>query len=471
MAKTAVWFREDLRTEDHPALFHASQQSKTVIAIYIVDRSLWQQHDMAPCRVQFVLRGLKALSESLHKINIPFAILEVKKTKEIPETIFKFLTEMNITSLYFNRQYEVNESKRDQAVEKFLFGKNIHCYAFDDQTILAPGSVLNHQGEFFKVFTAYKQAWIKQFRIKNVTLFARPEPQAVVKFPPPIIPVLSDFQSSVDSKLWPAGESVAQKKLTQFITTHLFDYDKKRDFPAIAGTSQLSPYLAAGMISARQCVIAALEENHHELDSGNKGATTWITELIWRDFYKHLLVNTPRVSMNQPYKTATRKIQWRQNQAQFEAWTQGKTGYPIIDAAMRQLNTTGWMHNRLRMIVAMFFAKNLFLDWRSGEKYFMQHLIDGDLAANNGGWQWCASTGTDSAPYFRIFNPVTQSQRFDSHGDFIREFCPELAAFNHRDIHDPHHFAPELARKINYPTPIVDLKKSRAHAIEVFKNL
>jgi deoxyribodipyrimidine photo-lyase len=471
LARAAVWFREDLRIEDHPALFHATQLNKAVIAIYVIDRTQWQNHDVAPCRIQFVLRGLKELNESLSKINIPLIILEVKNPKDTPEEIFKLLSATNIASLYFNHQYEVNESRRDQAVEKYLVPKNIRCYSFDDQIILTPGSVLSQKGEYFKVFTAYKHAWIKEFRIQKVKLLPRPKPQSLLEFPPTIIPTLFDFQSSVDPTLWPAGEQEAQKKLAQFIMTHLFDYDKTRDFPAVAGTSQLSPYLATGMISARRCFLAALEENQHELDSGNKGALTWMTELIWRDFYKHLLVNVPRVSMNQPYKIATKKIRWHHNQHQFEAWTQGKTGYPIIDAAMRQLNTTGWMHNRLRMIVAMFFAKNLFLDWRLGERYFMQHLIDGDLAANNGGWQWCASTGTDSAPYFRIFNPVTQSQRFDSEGHFIRQYCPELTAFNDRDIHDPHHFAPKLARHINYPTPIVDLKKSRVHAIEVFKNL
>ena len=240
--------------------------------------------------------------------------------------------------------------------------------------------------------------------------------------------------------------------------------------PAEPGTSQLSPYLAAGVISIRQCLHAALGYNQGELDSGASGATTWINELLWREFYKHILVGYPRVSMHRAFRPETEALPWRRAPYELEAWQQGRTGFPIIDAAMRQLRETGWMHNRLRMITAMFLSKNLLIDWREGERWFMRHLIDGDLAANNGGWQWSASTGTDSVPYFRLFNPTSQSQRFDPDGQFLRRWLPELQHLSSRDIHSPatHH---NLFGVIEYPTPIVDLGKSRARALDAFRNL
>jgi deoxyribodipyrimidine photo-lyase len=288
---------------------------------------------------------------------------------------------------------------------------------------------------------------------------------------PQLVLPFEKFSSPIDSALWPAGEKVAKRHLQHFIQHTLFSYDQTRDYPAIEGTSRLSPYLATGMISPRQCFLAALAANQGELTTGNKGALTWMSELIWREFYKHILVAYPRVSMHLPYRLETKKIDWRYNEKQWLAWQHGNTGYPIVDAAMRQLNTTGWMHNRLRMIVAMFFTKNLFFDWRLGEQYFIEHLIDGDLAANNGGWQWCASTGTDAAPYFRVFNTVTQSERFDEKGKFIRRYCPELTSLSDDTIHDPHGRAPLLVQKLHYPASIVNLALSRKHAIETFKYL
>ena len=218
------------------------------------------------------------------------------------------------------------------------------------------------------------------------------------------------------------------------------------------------------MISPRECFLAAFKANNQQLETGHNGAVVWMSELIWREFYKHLLVAVPRISMNKAYQLKTEKLPWSKDKKLFSAWANGKTGFPIIDAAMRQLNTTGWMHNRLRMIVASFLAKNLQLDWRLGEKYFMQHLIDGDLAANNGGWQWSASTGVDAAPYFRVFNPLRQSRRFDPAGDFIRQFCPELKHLTAKEIHNP-------AQTLNYPRAIIDLEKSRRHFIAGYKKI
>lgn len=255
--------------------------------------------------------------------------------------------------------------------------------------------------------------------------------------------------------------------MERFCRQNLQHYQRERDFPALNGTSRLSPALACGVISVRSCWECALRANQGEFDSDNPGATTWLTELLWREFYQHLLALHPRLSRGEPYLEIGKRVPWRNSPEDLHAWQQGQTGFPLIDAAMRQLAATGWMHNRLRMVVAMFFTKNLLLDWRLGERWFMQHLIDGDLAANNGGWQWCASTGTDAAPYFRVFNPVTQSQRFDPTGEFIRHWLPELAHLDDRQIHLPSENGDLFSAR--YPAPIVDSKKSRLQAIELFR--
>ena len=270
--------------------------------------------------------------------------------------------------------------------------------------------------------------------------------------------------------LWPAGETEARRRLDSFSEAQIDHYQNERDFPAKPGTSQLSAYLAAGVISPRQCLHAALNSNQGEFESGNTGAVTWINELLWREFYKHLLVGYPRVSRHRAFRPETEALAWRNAPDELAAWQQARTGLPIIDAAMRQLLATGWMHNRLRMVVAMFLTKNLLIDWREGERFFMQHLIDGDLAANNGGWQWSSSTGTDSAPYFRIFNPLSQSEKFDPEGLFIKHWLPELAGLSKKDVHNPASLG-GLFGVVDYPSPIVDLSASRTRALTAFKNL
>ena len=267
-----------------------------------------------------------------------------------------------------------------------------------------------------------------------------------------------------------AGEQAAQQRLSIFTAAAIDGYLDQRDFPAKPGTSQLSAYLAAGVISVRQCLHAALAANQGEFDSGKPGVITWINELLWREFYTHILVGYPKVSRHRAFKPETEALAWRNAPKDLLAWQQGRTGFPIIDAAMRQLLATGWMHNRLRMIVAMFLTKNLLIDWREGERFFMQHLVDGCLAANNGGWQWSASTGTDSVPYFRVFNPVSQSKKFDPNGDFIRRWVPELKHLSAKEIHQPKLLSGLFGTE-DYPKPIVDLSTSRLRAIEAFKNL
>ena len=222
-----------------------------------------------------------------------------------------------------------------------------------------------------------------------------------------------------------------------------------------------------GIISSKRCILEALKMNNFELDSGEKGITKWIDEIVWREFYRNIMFSFPKVSKGIPFQDYTKNIKWRFNEEEFDAWKNGKTGFPIIDSAMRQLKSEGWMHNRLRMVVAMFFTKNMLHDWRLGEEYFMQHLLDGDFSSNNGGWQWSSSTGTDAAPYFRIFNPITQSKNFDSDGLFIKKYVPELKELDKKDIHDPEE---KVRNYLNYPLQILDLKQSRLRAIEAFNS-
>lgn len=315
---------------------------------------------------------------------------------------------------------------------------------------------------------------IEQLIISLPQPFLQPEAQSSVQNAEQFtaeIPTLEELTGNTipieKQALWPVGESYAQDMLNNFIQDHIQDYHLKRDFPASKGSSLLSPYLNSGLLSIRQCLAALFKTNNAQFHIYHQGQETWLNELIWREFYQHILYSFPRLSRYQPFKLNTQHIPWRHADLDFEAWKLGQTGIPIVDAGMRQLLATGWMHNRVRMITAMFLTKNLLIDWRQGEQWFMQNLIDGDLAANNGGWQWCASTGTDAVPYFRIFNPISQSEKFDPNGDYIRQWLPELAHLNAKTIHQPYAKNPHIALK--YPQPIVDLKQSRLRTIDIFK--
>src|SRR5699024_841880 len=342
-----------------------------------------------------------------------------------------------------------------------------------DQLLFKPGSILTQSGTYFKVFSQFKKVCYSHLHSYSPEPTQRPHAQAPLPLSSDPVPsAVNGFTALTAERqaLWPAGEHAAQQRLAAFTEHAIADYAEQRDFPALAGTSQLSPYLTAGVISIRQCLHAARTANQGEFASGQHGIVTWINELLWREFYTHILVGYPRVARNRAFKPETEAVPWRNSEKDLLAWQQGRTGFPMIDAAMRQLLATGWMHNRLRMLVAMFLTKNLLLDWRLGERFFMQHLIDGNLAANNGGWQWSASTGTDAVPYFRIFNPISQSKRFDPKGDFIRHWLPELKQFNAKDIHQPRVSA-DLLNPSNYPKAIVDLAASRERALSAFKNL
>jgi len=467
-----VWFRSDLRVRDNSALSGACQAATDgVVAVFTICPKQWKEHDWAPVKVDFLLRNLSDLSRSLREIGIPLLLIDTPRFDRVPGKLLEIARKHHCDGIWFNREYEVNEVRRDEGVaERFRSaGKSVHSYT--DQVILPPDSLRTTQGKFYTVFTPYRKSWIRAFKEGGgIRCLGKPRAQRGIRIDSHSIPSgIPGFKGGGRPDLWKSGEEHAHSRLRSFVARRLESYEELRNFPATNGTSTLSPYLALGVLSPRQCLRAAMEANRNRLDSGSSGVTTWISELIWREFYRHVLVGFPRVCMHQPFDLRTRNIPWRRSENDFQRWRKGQTGIPIVDAGMRQLEKTGWMHNRLRMVVAMFLSKNLFIDWRLGERHFMENLVDGDLASNNGGWQWSASVGTDAAPYFRIFNPVSQSERFDPEGEYIRTLVPELEGIQGKAIHMPSERSPGALEGTGYPEPIVDLKESRQRAIEKFK--
>ncbi|MFQ6573147.1 deoxyribodipyrimidine photo-lyase [Pseudomonas sp. UM16] len=467
-----IWLRSDLRVHDNTALSAACSQGPT-LAVWLISAQQWRSHDDAPCKIDFWLRNLAQLSEQLTALNIPLLLREADTWDQAPDVLLQVCRDYQVQALHLNEEYGVNESRRDQAVSAAMARAGITVHGYLDQLLFKPGTILTRNGGYFQVFSQFRKVCYQRLQLGVPSLQRPLTAQAPLGICSDTIPIqVAGFEPPAPSlsELWPAGEAEANARLQRFIDEAAEDYQQQRDLPAAMGTSQLSPYIAAGVISPRQCLHRALAHNQGEFDSGNQGLVTWINELLWREFYKHILHGYPRVSRHRAFRQETEALPWRHAPEELKAWQQGRTGIPIIDAAMRQLLATGWMHNRLRMIVAMFLTKNLLIDWREGERFFMRHLIDGDLAANNGGWQWSASTGTDAAPYFRIFNPISQSQRFDSQGHFIKRWLPERGDLDGKNIHLAMQFD-GLFAKNQYPQPIVDLSSSRQRALIAFKNL
>ena len=460
-----VWFRNDLRLADNAALSAACATESPVRACFTLTPEQWQEHDWSPARVRLVVASVNALSEQLASLGIATHFIHARRFDDSLELIEQLCRDQGITRVHFNEEYGINERHRDRALKHRLDAAGIQVHKYRDQSIVPVGELLTGKQEPYSVFTPFSRRWRAWIEQHPPLVLARPRRQGSQVQPATIAAVPALFRSTTPA-LPEAGESAAHRQLEQFLEQEVYRYGEQRDFPALDGTSRLSPYLACGTLSGRQCLVAA--QQALAAGANPDGVWTWINELAWRDFYIHVLYHHPRISMHRAFKPETEALQWNPPGAEFEAWKTGHTGIPIVDAAMRQLNTTGWMHNRLRMITAMFLSKNLFIDWRLGEAFFMSRLVDGFLASNNGGWQWSASTGTDAAPYFRIFNPVTQSERFDPSGEFIRQWVPELAALDNRRIHDPGKGGPLPA---GYPPAIVDLKTSRKEAIARFQAL
>jgi deoxyribodipyrimidine photo-lyase len=465
-----VWFRRDLRTLDHTALKAALDSGQPVVAGFVATPEQWQEHHMAPMQADLIARRLVHLEEELTELNIPLLYKEVPKFSDVTEVIKGWAISLNAESVMANIHYEVNEQALDREVSEVLAKSDVTFEAFHDKCIHAPTTVLNKQGDYFKVFTPFKRAWLAKFQMPMVW---KPEPQ--LKLSDDVLkPVETDryhadvaFSYSRDSsEQWHASTGEILNRLREFARVRSDAYKAERDLPAVDGTSQLSPYLAIGALSPRQCIARLYAESpHSEL---TEGKATWLSEIIWREFYQHLLVFEPKLVKGKGFIPWEDKIEWSYDETAFVRWKKGTTGYPIVDAAMRQLNETGWMHNRLRMIVASFLTKDLHIDWRWGEAYFMSKLVDGDFAANNGGWQWSASTGCDGQPYFRIFNPISQGEKFDSDGTFVRHWVPEIKEVPNKFIHNPWLWS--SFNLLDYHKPMVDHKVEREITLRLFKN-
>ncbi|OEY66854.1 deoxyribodipyrimidine photo-lyase [Marinobacter sp. X15-166B] len=460
-----VWFRNDLRLADNPALHAACQGDARVIACFMVTVDQWQLHDWSPARLRLVVDSVNQVSKELARLGIPLTLLSAHRFADGIDQLVDWCRTEGIRQVYCNEEYGVNERRRDTETRQRLAALEIEWRPHHDQCVAPVGSILTRQERPYSVFTPFARTWRQWTDAQALPIHPIPKARGEPVHAAQLNTDLPGY-AAAPPPLVASGESAAHDQLEAFLTERGGDYHQAREYPALAGTSQISPYLASGVLSGRQCLQAVRQ--CADDTAAQEGLQTWVNEIAWRDFYIHILYHYPRISMHRAFKTETERLQWNPPGEAFEAWKEGRTGIPIVDAAMRQLNQTGWMHNRLRMISAMFLSKNLFVDWRLGEAYFMSKLIDGFLAANNGGWQWSASTGTDAAPYFRIFNPATQSERFDAQGRFIRQYVPEVADLDNKQIHQPWvggHIPPGYCR------PIVDLKTSRQEAIARFQAL
>jgi len=459
--KALVWFRRDLRDHDHAALAAALQTARQVHCVFVFDRAIL---DALPSprdrRVEFIHGAVTELAVALQACGGSLHIRHGDARQEIP----RLAEQLAIDTVFVNRDYEPAAKARDAAVQAALAERGIAWRDFKDQVIFDHDEVLTLAGKPFSVFTPYKNAWRKRLSDGDLAAWSCPAEQRLAGADVSPQPQLADlgFQPTGLAMLGiTPGMSGAQQLWESFRTGALPRYGSLRDFPAVRGVSYLSVHLRFGTISIRQLVREALAA----------GADAWLNELIWRDFYFMILDHFPH-AVDRSFKPEYDAIRWDDWPAGLAAWQQGQTGYPLVDAAMRQLNHSGWMHNRLRMVTASFLCKDLGIDWRLGERYFAEQLNDFDLSANNGGWQWAASSGCDAQPWFRIFNPVTQSEKFDPEGRFIRRYLPELQAVPNKFIHAPWQMGRLEQEALgvvigrDYPAPLVDHASARLRTLD-----
>ena len=452
------WFRRDLRLDDHAALYHALERSRRVHCIFLFDSEILDPLDRGDRRVAFLWQCVRELSEKLQELGSTLQVLHGRATVEVP----KIAQKIGAQAVFCNRDYDPAAIERDAAVALELKEKGIAFHDFKDQVIFERNEVLAKTGRPYTVFTAYKNAWLAKLEDSPIPAYSTGKHLSSLApcDPSPMPPLESlGFESSQPD--FPAGMSGAEALFSDFLK-RMENYHAMRDYPAADGTSRLSPHLRFGTLSIRRMVSAA----HRK---AGQGAQAFLSELVWRDFFQMILYHHPQLAAGRAYKPEFENLPFENDPAKFSAWRKGKTGYPLVDAAMRQLDLTGCMHNRLRMVAASFLVKDLHVDWRWGERHFAEKLLDFDFASNNGGWQWVASTGSDAQPWFRIFNPVTQSRRFDPKGAFIRRHLPELAACPDKWIHAPWLMPEEARSKIDYPEPIVDHAIARRKTLEIYK--
>jgi len=466
-ARALVWFRRDLRDFDHAALYQALKQARQVVCAFIFDREILDAlADPADRRVEFIHASVSELQQALQRRGGGLVVRHGIARDEI----VRLAAEIQADAVFFNHDDDPAALARDAAVEAALKRCSIAVHHAKDCVIFEREEVLTAAGTPFSVFTPYKNAWLRAlapFYLQAYPVDAYADRLAAQSS---VIPGLQDMgfvASNLRELKLPTGMSGGARLFGDFLQ-RIDRYQETRDFPAVKGPSYLSVHLRFGTVSIRQLAAAAWQQ-------GGRGAQTWLSELIWRDFYHQILWHRPDVAAGHAFKKQYDTLPWPNPPGHFAAWCEARTGYPLVDAAMRQLNQTGYMHNRLRMVAASFLTKDLLVDWRLGERYFADKLIDFDLAANSGGWQWAASVGCDAQPWFRIFNPVTQSERFDAQGAFIRRYLPELARVPDRYLHAPWTLPAAEQQRTgcvigrDYPMPIVDHAVQRALALALFK--
>lgn len=423
------WFRRDLRLDDNAALFNALKSGYKVLPIFIFDRNILDNlENKKDGRVEFIHRALTEIQEKLKSLGSSL-LVKYGNPKEVWENLVE---NFEITDVFTNHDYEKYAIERDKEIGEILNANGIAFYTFKDQTIFEKKEILSGAGTPYTVFTPYSRKWketLNDFYLKSYPTQSYFE--NFVKIPIFQIPSLQEMGFEETGNIFPKNE-VREELIVK--------YDELRDIPSVLGTSRLSVHLRFGTVSIRKLVQKAKLLNEK-----------WLNELIWRDFYMQILCNFPHISEGKSFRKEYDNIVWRNNEIEFQKWCEGKTGYPIVDAGMRELNETGFMHNRVRMITASFLIKHLLIDWRWGEAYFAEKLLDFDFSANNGGWQWASSSGCDAAPYFRIFNPTSQTQKFDPELKYIKKWIPELNSFD-------------------YPKPIVDHSFARERVLKVYKD-
>ncbi len=452
--RAIVWMRRDLRVQDHRALYEATHQASQVLPVFVIDENIVGKLPNNDRRITFLQKSLDEVAEALEKQDSRLLVVHGDPIEKIPELARK----LKIQAVFTANDYEPYAKKRDAEVSSRLKSAGVEFQSFKDQVIFEGAEILNGSGEPYKVFTPYSNNWLKQFEANRTRHLRDYQPKMGSLWESSEVKEKStsfwDLGFKEQDLVVPPGSKAAKQLLKKF-ADHISKYHEARDFPSLAGTSRLSVHLRFGTISIRELIRFA--EEHF-----SAGTKVWVKELIWREFYQMIIDQFPHVAKGS-FKRECDQIKWPGKKEHFEAWVEGKTGYPIVDAAMREFKQTGWMHNRLRMVVAMFLTKDLLLDWRMGEKYFADTLLDFDLASNNGGWQWSASTGCDAQPYFRVMNPYSQSERFDFDGEYIRKWVPELSKLRGKQIHHPLPF--------EYMEPIVDHAEQRLIAIDLFKKL
>ncbi|CAM4116140.1 deoxyribodipyrimidine photo-lyase [Psychrobacter arenosus] len=510
-----MWFRRDLRSHDNTALAAlcelAVQNKATVSAVFFITPDQWYEHDASFAQVELICRTLPLLATALQEqLNIPLQVSIAPTFNDCIKEITALCKSKTITHVAANYEYEVNELARDELLTQTLDKADIEFTRYHDQCLLPPKTVTTNDDTMYQVFTPFYKKWqaildasppnlhnASKVTATNGNAAVKPLAETlatITKLHEQTLATYQQFTQQTDEEVqgllththedYPAGELAACHRLDNFVAEDINDYDISRDRPALDATSHLSAYLTIGAISPRRCYLQAQKALHAAANSDNsssknKNSSTdiqrWISELAWRDFYRHVIFERPDIVRHKAYKVETdAKIDWSYDADEFALWCVGKTGVPLVDAAMRCLNTTGFMPNRLRMVTAMFLTKDLLIDWRLGERYFMQQLIDGDFASNNGGWQWSASTGTDSAPYFRIMNPFSQGKTHDKDAEFIKKWLPELKDIPASMLHDEQKLIKALSKggqftKVEYPTPMVDHKAARLATIAAFK--